>query len=162
MFSSISRSRWTPTSLSKSASIRRRWRGARMRESRTLNQVNIASAFSRHVEETADHAGDSPPVAGDRGEPFSPGAGNRIEFGLAIIVGFPPFGLDPTLLCQAQQRSIDGALIELEHVVTDLLDTPCDAVPMKRSHYVERLKNHEVQSALKDIGLIFCGHSTRV
>jgi hypothetical protein len=98
MFSSVSISRWPCTSWSKSASKRLRENIAWIREARTLNQVNMASTFVRHIEQTADYAGDPFPVAGLRGELFATGFGDRIEFGLAIVVRNAPLRRDPSLL----------------------------------------------------------------
>jgi hypothetical protein len=61
--------------------------------------------------------------------PAAPGDG--IEFGFAVVVRSPPFGRDPALLLEANQRSVDGALIEEDGVAAHLLDAARNAITVQ-------------------------------
>jgi hypothetical protein len=45
-------------------------------------------------------------------------------------------------------------LIELQHVLADLLDAAGDAVAVQRPHRHQRLQHHQIERALQHIGLI--------
>src|SRR5262249_49106394 len=73
---------------------------------------------------------------------------------------YPPFGLDPPLLFQTDERGINRALIQKQNIVTDLLDASGDPPPMQWAHRIEGLQDHEVQRALKDFGFLLFRHES--
>lgn len=52
---------------------------------------------------------------------------------------------------QTQQRRIDRPLVQFQYAIADLLNPPCDAVPVQRPKPVERLEHHQVERALQNI-----------
>src|SRR5262245_22751777 len=86
----------------------------------------------RQPQQPAHHAGDSFPVLRLVGGLLPAGAGNGVVLCLSVGVGLAPGRRNPTALLEAEQRGIDRALIELEHVLADLLDAPRDPVTVKR------------------------------
>src|SRR5262245_14756518 len=116
--------------------------------------VRPAASSIRQPQQPAHHAGDPFPVLRLLGELLPPGAGDGVVLGFPVVVGSAPARRNPSALLEAEERGIDRALIELEHVLADLLDAPGDPVTMKRSHCLERLEHHEVQSALENVCLV--------
>src|SRR5258708_39575120 len=49
--------------------------------------------------------------------------------------------------------------MELQNLFGHLLDSPGDAESVHRAHGVQRLKHHQVEGALKNLGLSSFGHS---
>jgi hypothetical protein len=114
--------------------------------------------FSFEFEDTADHAGDALPLGGFERELLRACWCNRVELCLAIVVGGAPAGRDPALLLEAEQGSVDGALIQFEDVFADLLDAAGDAEAVLGAEGMERFEDHEVEGALEDVGSF--GHGT--
>src|SRR5262249_13685345 len=67
-----------------------------------------------------------------------------------VRLGGSPLAVDPALLLEAQQRRVDGALIERERAMSELLDPPGQTVAMHRTHDVEGLQHHQVESPVLD------------
>ena len=70
---------------------------------------------------------------------------------LRLLSEVPHFGGDPSALLEADERGVDGALIEQDLVAAGLLDAAGDAVAVERSHGFEGLQHHHVEGALKEI-----------
>ena len=77
-------------------------------------------AFCRKLQHTADNCGDALPVARFLVELFPAGFGNGIKLRFAIIVGGSPGGGDVAALHEANERGVDGALIDAERFFADL------------------------------------------
>ena len=80
-----------------------------------------------------------------------PAAGDGVVLRLAVVVGGAPLGGDPTALLEADERGVDGALVEEDFVAADLFDAAGDAVAVERAHGGEGLQDHEVEGALEEI-----------
>lgn len=100
-----------------------------------LRKASIfVSAPFRDSEDAADYASDAVPVLCFGLELLAAGFGDGVEAGFAIVVGSAPFGGDPTFMCQADERGVDRALIDLESFFADLLDAACNAVAVEGAH----------------------------
>jgi len=110
----------------------------------------------RETQDAADDAGDAFPLFGFEGELLRSLFGDRVEFRFAVVVGGAPAGGDPALLLEAEQGSVDGAFVQFQNVLADLLDAAGDAEAVLRAEGVERFEDHEVEGALEDVG--FFGH----
>jgi len=89
------------------------------------------------------------PVGGVLCELAAAGFGDGVVLGLAIVVGGAPGSGDPAALLEADERGINGALVEEEFVAADLLDAASDAVAVEGAHGGEGLEDHEVEGALE-------------
>jgi hypothetical protein len=112
--------------------------------------------LSFEFQDAADDAGDAFPLFGFERELFRAFLGDRVELCFAVVVGGAPFSGDPALLLETEQGSVDGALVQFQNVLAHLLDTAGDAEAVLRSEGVESFEDHEVESALEDVG--FSGH----
>ena len=56
---------------------------------------------------------------------------------------------------QADQTQVDGALVDQESCFAELLNTARDTVAVKRPHGVEGFQDHEIESALQNVGFRF-------
>jgi hypothetical protein len=54
-----------------------------------------------------------------------------VELRFAIVLGLAPFGGDEALVLEAIESRVEGALLDLELVLRDLLDAQEDAVPVE-------------------------------
>src|ERR1700692_1610330 len=91
-------------------------------------------------------------------ELFPSGSGDRIELGFSVVVRRAPGTRNPASEHQANKRSVDCALIDLQHLFTDLFDAASDSVTMQRSHGLEGLQDHQIKRALENIRLV-AGHA---
>ena len=62
------------------------------------------------------------------------GAGDGVVLGFAIVVGGAPFGGDPAALLEADERGVDGALVEEDFVAAGLFDAAGYAVAVQGAH----------------------------
>ena len=139
-------------SSSSSSGVRGRGRRAGGRESaKYLAHTRFLAGVFVHREHAIHHAGEALPVAGVGGKLASAGFGDGVELGLAVVAGGAPRGTDPAALFEANQGGVDGALIEQDLVAADLLNAPCDAVAVQRTHGGEGLQDHQVESSLQEI-----------
>src|SRR5881397_3723642 len=127
---SCSISRWHWTSPSNSSSSLRRLRVPTIRERISRS---IASVLAVEPQHAADQARNSFPALGFASELFAAGAGDRVEPRLAVVFRGAPLRTDPTLLCQPQQRGVYRALVQAQHLITELLDAPCDSIAVQRA-----------------------------
>src|SRR5512135_2892359 len=81
-----------------------------------------------HGHHTLHHAGEALPVAGVGSQLAAAGAGDRVELGLAVVIGGAPVRFDPSALLETNERRVDRALVEQDFVAADLLNTAGDAV----------------------------------
>jgi hypothetical protein len=72
-----------------------------------------------------DHAGNSLPVFRLNGKLSSTPLVNGVKPGLTIVFRCSPFGIDPALLLQPQQRSLHGALVQRQNILAHLQLIPC-------------------------------------
>ena len=66
-----------------------------------------------------------------------------------VVLRNAPIGRYPAVLPQTQKGSVDRSFIQLENILAQLLDAARDAVPMQRAHNIQRLQNHQIESALQ-------------
>ena len=108
------------------------------------------------------------PVGGVFGELFAATLGDGIKLGFAIVVGGAPFGGDPAALLEADERGVNGALVEQDFVAGDLFDAASDAVAVEGTNGGEGLQDHKVEGALEKIELgvrhrsLLCGDHRRI
>ena len=105
---------------------------------------------------TCKDAGDSLPILRLDRELLQTALGDRVISRLSVVLRRAPLGSDPALLLQPQQRGIHCAFIQLQHILAYLLDASRDSKPVLWAECVEGLKNHQVESALQNLGLF--GH----
>src|SRR5207302_624661 len=97
------------------------------------------SLLMRRLQQPRHDGGHPLPAFGFRGELLASGSSQRIKFCPPVVLARPPLRRDPALLLDAQQRRIEGALIEVQHVVRDLLNALGNAVAVLAAKRVERL-----------------------
>src|SRR5437762_2572646 len=151
-YSSARRSRCEATSAPKSSSSRAALKRPRMRDSRTNMRVSTRSPIGE-PQHPADYAGDALPVFRFGRQLAAARFRDRVELRLPVVLRRAPGRGDPPPLLQPQERCVDRPLIELQHVVADLLDPPRDAVAVQRSHRFERLQDHQVERPLENVRL---------
>ena len=105
----------------------------------------------RHGEHATHHVRESLPVGGVSASCLRPALSDGVELGLAIVAGGAPLGRNPSALLQADERGVDGALVQQDFVAADLLNAARDAVAVQRAHGGEGLQDHQVQRALQKI-----------
>jgi len=76
--------------------------------------------------------------------------GEAIELGLAACVAFGPGGGDPALLLEAMESGIEGALLDLEDFVGELLYALGDG-PAVLGLERDGLEDQQVESALDEV-----------
>jgi hypothetical protein len=81
----------------------------------------------------------------------SPLGGQAIKLSLAAGFRFSPFGSQKIPVLHPMQRRVQGALLYLQNVMGDLLDSLRDRVAMYRSEGND-LQNQHVKSSLWEIG----------
>jgi hypothetical protein len=62
-----------------------------------------------------------------------------------------PRATRPTALLNPDERRINGALVEIQGVVRDLLEPVGDGISMVRTHAGKGAEDHEVESAMQDL-----------
>ena len=87
------------------------------------------------------------------------GWGERIELGLAAGVGFTPFGLDPPFALEPVEGGIEGALLDLEDFLGDLLDALGDG-PAVLGLECDGFQDEEVEGALDEV--VWFAHSMTI
>jgi len=78
------------------------------------------------------------------------GGGDGIEAGLAVGLGGSPLGADPALLLEAVEGGVEGALLDLEDFVGELLDALGDG-PAVFGLEGDGLEDEEVEGSLDEI-----------
>ena len=87
-------------------------------------------------------------------ELFAAGGGKFVILRAAIIFGSAPAGFDPAATLQAVQRGVQRALLDLQNVFGDLLNTFRNGPAMLRLES-NRFEDEQIESALRQIE--FCG-----
>src|SRR5690348_10099508 len=99
-------------------------------------------------------------MRGFRGEMLAASSGQRIKLRLAVVIGGPPFGRNPAALLEADERRVNGSLVEQDLIAADLLDAAGNAVAVLRAHNSQRLQDHDVKGSLQEVEFILGhGHS---
>src|SRR6185369_12246387 len=81
----------------------------------------------------------------------------------AVALRRAPLGRDPALLHQAQQRVVDGAFVQPQSIVANLLEATRDSISVQRPERVEGLEHHQVERALQHLRAVLChGHRCKV
>ena len=109
------------------------------------------SSGRRAPQEARHHAGDALPVLRRRRQLPAAGPRDRVELRPSVVLGAAPRRRNPAAMLEAQERGVDGSLVQLQRVVADLLDAARDAVAVQGAHALERLQDHQIERALKDI-----------
>src|SRR6266853_3541935 len=126
-YRSVSSAIWRSSSCATSSDRRRRTRRAHIRVAK--EKTPIASGHGG-FQEPADRPGDAFPVFRFHDELPAAFAGNRVELGLAVVLGRRPGRRDASFVLQAYERCVDSTFVQLQRVAADLFDAPGDAVPV--------------------------------
>ena len=145
MFSSVAMARCEDISSVRSWSRGCLWKKAAMR----LRNWRIIGLLRAWQARGPWRFGKAFPVRGVGGKLFTAEGGDGVKLRLAIVVGSAPAGGDPTALLEADESSIDGALVEKDFVAGGLLDAAGDAVAVHFAHGGEGLEHHEVEGSLQ-------------
>lgn len=110
---------------------------------------DITIPLSR-LNDQIDCRGEAAPVGGFLFELSAACRGQRIKLGLSAGFGFFPFGFDPGFLLQAVQGRVERALLDLQYIPRNLLNTLGDGPAMLG---LERngFENQEIQSSLNEV-----------
>src|SRR4051812_12916791 len=87
------------------------------------------------------------------------GRGEPVVLGLAIVLGWPPLGLEPAVLLEAIQRRKQRSWVDLEVVAAERGQLLRDAVPVHRFARKDG-EDHQIESPLRHIQLVHA-HSFR-
>src|SRR5262249_60114053 len=79
-------------------------------------------------------------------------ARDRVELRAAVVVARTPGAFDQPLLLEAEERGVDGALIERQDAAGHLFDSAGDAVAVQRAQRPQRLQHEEIESAIWHVG----------
>ena len=76
----------------------------------------------------------------------------RVEPGFAIGFRGAPIPAEQATLLQPHQRRIQRAHIELQRAAGHLLEARGNGVAVQRPERIQRLKDHQVECALQNVG----------
>src|SRR5262249_21538742 len=113
--------------------------------------VERGHGASGRPEHELDGSGVGAPSGGFRHELLSPGSGQPVELGSTSFRRNAPLGEEPATLLEAVKRRIEGALMDLEHLVRGRADLARDRPAVERSTAHDR-EDEEVQRALLELG----------
>src|SRR4051812_14566200 len=94
-----------------------------------VRSLPIASPLPLELQYPVHNARYALPVLGFPFQLFRALLCDRVEACAPVVLACSPFGSDPPLLLQPQQRGIHRSFVEVENSVTYLLDSPRDAEP---------------------------------
>ena len=80
---------------------------------------------------------------------FAAAFGQGIVLGFAIIFGNAPLGLNPPALLQPEKGRVKRPLIEVEHILRDLLNALCNSVTVHGAEGVEGFEHHQIEGPLQ-------------
>ena len=80
-----------------------------------------------------------------------PDGGQVVVLGAAAELRDLPLGLDPSLVLEAMQGGVERALVDLQHVLGDLLDALGDR-PAVQGVLLQRAQDEQVERAGQQIG----------
>lgn len=94
------------------------------------------------------------------------GAGpcERVVLRFPAGLGRPPRAFDPSPVLEANERDVQGSLVQRERMVGELIETGGEAVGVLRPHRRERPKHDQIERPLQQLHArtIFTGHSSGV
>src|ERR1039458_5233697 len=157
IWSSVSMARCEFNSSSRSESSSEARNQARKRATIRLSRASMELPPRTELQQSSNHARDSLPILRFGDKLFAAGFRDGIELGFPVVLRCAPLSSNPALLNKPDQAEINGPLIHEQRFLADLLDPAGDAIAVQRPHRVQGLQNHQIQGALKNIGLAF-GH----
>src|ERR1022692_1632304 len=91
---------------------------------------------------------------------FAAGGSDCVVFRLSTGVSLAPAALDPAVLLEPHEGGIEGALIQVEEAVGNLLEARGDLVGVLRSHRRQVAQDDQVQCSLENLRvfLVFTWH----
>src|SRR5438477_12971302 len=149
MFSSVSISKCVWSSVSSSPS-RCRLRKRPRKRAPKITSHSTSGSF-RATEKACHERGHALPTPSFCEQLLASRARQRVKLRLAVILRSAPFGSNPAALLEPQQGRIERALVELEQVFRNLLDTLGDTIAVQRAYGVKGLQNNEVERALQNL-----------
>src|SRR5438309_4233888 len=108
------------------------------------------SGSFRAARKPSHELGHALPTPGFCEQLLASSARQRVKLRLAVILRSAPFRNNPAALLEPQQGRIERALVELEQVFRNLLDTLGNAVAVQRAHSMQGLQDNEVERALQN------------
>ena len=121
---------------------------------RYLLVFSLETNESRGLQDSSDSRGKTLPVLGLLPELLLSLGREAIVFCPAVVVGHAPLSLNPILLLEAVERRIERSLIDLKHILRNMLDTLRDTPAVHRTES-QGLQNQEIQGPLQQITLGF-------
>src|SRR5438105_908010 len=109
-----------------------------------------APAMSCELHHSANGGREASPLLRLFAELLSAGSGELIEARASSQLGHAPRRSDPSLLLDAMEGGVEGTLIDLKHVLRELLDTLGDRPAVARAGD-EGAENEEVERALEQV-----------
>ena len=82
---------------------------------------------------------------------FQPRLGDGVILRFAAVFRLAPGATGPAVLLNPDESRINGALVEIQGVVRDLLEPAGDAIGVLWTHGGKGAEDHEVESTLKDL-----------
>src|SRR6266487_6888829 len=116
-----------------------------------LHDCQGPGLWTSRFEQAADHRDHAGPLPGFGVEVLLSGASDLVELRAAIVLARAPTARDEALLLEAEQRRIDGALIQRQHAAGHLLDAARDAVAVLRAQGLQGLQNHQIERAVLNV-----------
>src|SRR6478609_9828471 len=128
------------------------WRGDCETLQRFFSNAPQLLAFRQQL---FDHASHLAPAFGFLIERLQPRLGDGVIFRFATVFSLAPGAAGPTALFNPDKSWINGALVESQGVLRDLLQSAGDSIGMLRTHGGKGAEDHEVESALQDLDRYF-------
>src|ERR1051325_11086243 len=97
------------------------------------------------IQDALNHTGCTLPTFSLAPQLLLSGLRYRVELRLAVIFRSPPFGSNPTLLLETNQRRVNSTFIKLEQVLADLFEAARNTVPVQRPKHFKRPQNHHIE-----------------
>src|SRR5687768_16039569 len=111
-------------------------------------------------ENACDGPREAAPLLRLRDELLSAGLRERVETGLAVVVGGSPVGDDPAALLQTLEGRIERPVIDEQHVVGLLFDGTRNTLPVLYAEH-ERAQNQEINGSLQACASLLYTFSSR-
>src|SRR4051812_11681172 len=146
---SIAKCDWSSVSISRSK--RFGVNNPRSRDERTRSAVSIGLA-PLSPQDLSNHPRETLPILGFPRKLPTSRFRDGIKPRFPVVFRCAPLRSNPPFLHEAQQGRIDGALIQPEKLLAQLLDSTSDAVAVQRPQNVKRLEHHQIKRSLKDFG----------
>src|SRR5450631_1801624 len=114
-----------------------------------MRRERVISAQPFKTQYAPDYGRDCFPVLGFARQLLQSEFGDGVEPRLAVVFRSTPFRSDPALLLQAEQRRVNGSLIQLQNVVAQLLDAARNTEAVQPPQGVQGFEHHQVESTLQ-------------